>query len=61
MDKSDELLAKNPPSEEYKWTLAELSAHGYDFYDFLEGVQVVDPTSLIPSSTPLPESEPSTL
>lgn len=46
-------LDKNPPSAEYPWPLANLSAYGYDFSNFLEGVEVVDPMSLIPSTVPL--------
>lgn len=54
-------LQKNPPRDEYKWPLADLTTYNYNFSDFLEGIQVMDHESLIPSSTPLPESEPSTL
>lgn len=53
-------LEKNPLSEEYKWPLADLSAYGYDFSHLPQRVRVVDPMSLILSSTPPLESEPGT-
>lgn len=53
-------LDKNPPSADYKWSLADLAAYGYDFPNFPKGDEVVDPTSLIPSSTCQPLSKPVT-
>lgn len=53
-------LQKNPPSEDFHWPFADLTAFRYEFSDFPEGVEVVDPASLIPSSALLSESEPST-
>lgn len=51
-------LDKNPPSADYQWLLADLATYSYDFTKFPEDVEVVDPSSLIPSPTaPLPPSE----